>query len=64
MRKKAQVQGENKDMSIQLPSAPIEESDTREYSSDDSGGEDEHLIRIDSGRPSFPQWIAEEDKTS
>ncbi|XP_049403830.1 sodium/hydrogen exchanger 8 [Solanum stenotomum] len=64
LRKKAQVQGENKDMSIQLPSAPIEESDTREYSSDDSGGEDEHLIRIDSGRPSFPQWITEEDKTS
>ncbi|CAN4087562.1 unnamed protein product [Withania somnifera] len=64
MRKNAQVQGGNKDNSIPLPSAPIEESHAREDSSDDSGGEDEHLIRIDSGRPSFPQWITEEDKTS
>ncbi|MCD7454418.1 Son of sevenless 1 [Datura stramonium] len=62
--KKAQVQGENKDISIQVPSAPIKESHAREDSSDDSGGEDEHLIRIDSGRPSFPQWITEEDKTT
>lgn len=60
----AQVQGENKDNTIQRPSAPIEESHAREDSSDDSSGEDEHLIRIDSGRPSFPQWITEEDKTS
>lgn len=64
LRKNAQVQGENKDISIRLPSTPIEESHAREDSSDDSGGEDEHLIRIDSGRPSFPQWITEEDKTS
>ncbi|KAJ8574253.1 hypothetical protein K7X08_026058 [Anisodus acutangulus] len=65
LRKKAQVQGENKDISIQLPpSGPIEESRAREDSSDDSGGEDEHLIRIDSGRPSFPQLFTEEDKTS
>ncbi|XP_055819135.1 sodium/hydrogen exchanger 8 isoform X1 [Solanum dulcamara] len=64
LRKMAQVQGENKDNTIQHPSPPIEESHVREDSSDDSGGEDEHLIRIDSGRPSFPQWITEEDKTS
>ncbi|CAN4113887.1 unnamed protein product [Withania somnifera] len=64
LRKNGQVQGENKDISVRLPRAPIEESRAREDSSDDSGGEDEHLIRIDSGKPSFPQWITEEDKTS
>ncbi|KAM3324749.1 hypothetical protein P3S67_005901 [Capsicum chacoense] len=61
---KGQVQGDNEDICIQLPSAPTEESHTIEDSSDDSGGEDEHLIRIDSERPSFPQWITEEDKAS
>ncbi|XP_016537475.2 LOW QUALITY PROTEIN: sodium/hydrogen exchanger 8-like [Capsicum annuum] len=61
---KGQVQGDNEDICIQLLSAPTEESHTIEDSSDDSGGEDEHLIRIDSGRPSFPQWITEEDKAS
>lgn len=64
MRKKAEMQGENKDISIRLPSALAEESHRQDYSSDDSGGEDEHLVRIDSGRPSFPQWITEEAKTS
>ncbi|KAM3327713.1 hypothetical protein P3S68_033762 [Capsicum galapagoense] len=61
---KGQVQGDNEDICIQLLSAPTEESHTIEDSSDDSGGEDEHLIRIDSERPSFPQWITEEDKAS
>ncbi|PHT60416.1 Sodium/hydrogen exchanger 7 [Capsicum baccatum] len=65
LRQKGQVQGDqNKDISIHLPSAPTEETHAIEDSSDDSGGEDEHLIRIDSGRPSFPQWITEEDKAS
>ncbi|KAF3676225.1 hypothetical protein FXO38_04331 [Capsicum annuum] len=63
-QQKGQVQGDNEDIRVQLPSAPTEESHTVEDSSDDSGGEDEHLIRIDSGRPSFPQWITEEDKAS
>nr|QBF58650.1 plasmalemma Na+/H+ antiporter [Lycium ruthenicum] len=64
LRQKAQVQGENTDISVPFPtSTTIEENQAREDSSDDSGGEDEHLIRIDSGRPSFPQWITEENKT-
>lgn len=64
LQKNGQAQGENKDVRIQVPSEPIEESHAREDSSDDSGAEDEHLIRIDSSRPSFPQWITEEEKTS